>query len=115
MLFADVRNKGYMYFHVTGKRYHGEYVAVNASKTSTLESSCTWGADFTDRETGLRAAPCLDMDGGSANAVSEGESSSNVQFSANKVEGQGKCQAFLRQAMLSQTTNCELFTVGRRV
>ena len=49
------------------------------------------------------------------NAVAECESSIKVQFSANKVEGQQKCQPFLRQAMLRQTANCELFTVGRRV
>ena len=48
-------------------------------------------------------------------AVSECESSIKLQFSADKVEGQGRCQPFLRQAMLSQTANCELFNVGRRV
>ena len=48
-------------------------------------------------------------------AVSECETIIKVQFSVTIDEGQGKCQPFLRQAMLSQTANCDLFTVARRV
>ena len=48
-------------------------------------------------------------------ALSESEAIMKVQCSATRDEGPGKCQPFLRQAMLSQTANCELFNVGRRV
>ena len=48
-------------------------------------------------------------------AVSECETIMKVQFSATIDEGEGKCQAFSRQAMLTQTANCELFAVGRRL